>query len=136
MEISPISSIDSASKAKTNIEGDLNRELQKHQDQPKNLNSHGPTQKSADEKSTPIMVEHLDREDLEELKGAINVLNDVVKIFNEKVAFDIHEDSGRMFVKVLDSQTDKVIRTIPPEEILNLSAKIQNVVGLILDTTG
>jgi flagellar protein FlaG len=36
-------------------------------------------------------------------------------------------------VKVIDTRTDKVIKEIPPEQLLHLAAKIQEMVGLLVD---
>ena len=45
----------------------------------------------------------------------------------------IHEKTNEIMVKVIDSETDKVIREIPPEKILDMVAKLWELAGLIVD---
>lgn len=128
MEISPISSIDNISKTKTNIEENLSRET--------TLKNSSRSEQESNLARPENEMNKILQSEADDIREATGILNEVVKIFNEKVSFDIHEDTGKMFVKVLDTQTDTVIRTIPPKEILDLSAKLQRLVGIILDTTG
>lgn len=60
-------------------------------------------------------------------------LNEMVKVFNRKIDFVVHEDTQRMMVKVVDTENGKVLREIPPEEILDLVAKMQKAFGIIFD---
>jgi len=45
----------------------------------------------------------------------------------------VDEDTKRVIVKVIDTKTDKVIKEIPPEQIVQLAAKIQEMIGLLVD---
>jgi flagellar protein FlaG len=69
----------------------------------------------------------------EKLKKAIMQMNESIRIFDKRIHFDVHKDSGRIFVQVIDVENDKVIREIPPEEMLEISAKIHEMVGLLID---
>ena len=74
--------------------------------------------------------QQLTREDTEELS---DVLNDIAKMFNSRLQFRVHEETERLYVQFVDRDSGEVIKQIPPEELLELSAKIQKMVGLILD---
>ncbi len=50
--------------------------------------------------------------------------------------FAVHESSGRMKVTVIDEDTGKVIREIPSDEVLNLAAKLDEMIGMIFDQKG
>jgi len=50
-----------------------------------------------------------------------------------KFEFSIHEQTKQIMVKVLDSETNEVIREIPPEKILDMVAKMWELAGLIVD---
>ncbi len=52
---------------------------------------------------------------------------------NFELNFHIHKDTNQLVVKVMDPQTNKVIREIPPEELLVLAEKIHQMVGLLFD---
>ena len=54
-------------------------------------------------------------------------------IQNIDLQFSIHETTGRTMVTVRDESSGKVIREIPPSEILNLAARLDAMVGLIFD---
>ena len=69
----------------------------------------------------------------ERLQEEIERLNDTAGIFNISLRFRIHEESERMMVQVYDREREEVIREIPPEQVLNLVAQIQNLIGIMLD---
>lgn len=73
----------------------------------------------------------------DELEIAAGVMNEAMKISNYHLQFRVHKDSGRIQVKVIDSDTDKVLREIPPENVLECSAKIKEMLdhmaGIIVD---
>lgn len=68
---------------------------------------------------------------------ATEVLNETMKIYNYHLEFKVHKGSGRMQVKVIDSENQKVIREIPPESILDCAARIRelldNMAGILVD---
>lgn len=90
--------------------------------------------------SSKIAVEELKSQKLpgkQELENASKVVNEAMKISNRHLEFNLHEDSGRYHVKVVDNESGKVIREIPPENMLELSAKIKEMldemIGLLVD---
>jgi len=75
--------------------------------------------------------------DAEKLRAAIELTNDAIRITNYHLEFRLHQDSGRYQVKVIDSQSQEVIREIPPEKMLEFSAHIKQLLdkamGLLVD---
>lgn len=69
----------------------------------------------------------------QEVTNAIDKINKTVRIFNRSIQFTKHEESGRLWVKVVDTETKKIVREIPPEEILEIMARIEEMVGLLVD---
>ncbi len=57
----------------------------------------------------------------EEVTQAVNKLNDYVQNIQRNLHFSIDHDSGVMVVKVIEANTDKVIRQMPNEETLRLA---------------
>ncbi|HHW32022.1 MAG TPA: flagellar protein FlaG [Clostridiaceae bacterium] len=45
----------------------------------------------------------------------------------------VHEKTKDIIVKVIDSETDEVVREIPPEKILDLVSRLLELAGLIVD---
>ena len=70
---------------------------------------------------------------LEDLEQATSVLEDTVQAFNQRLSFVLHKESGRMQVQVIDNQTQEVVKELPPTEILDVVARIREMVGLLLD---
>ncbi len=70
---------------------------------------------------------------LEELEEGIKKLNDTARAFNLSLRFLLHQDSERWMVQVVDRKENEVIREIPPEQVLNVVAQIQNMIGILLD---
>jgi len=64
---------------------------------------------------------------------AIEKANRAISGANRKFEFSIHEKTKEIMIKVLDSDTNQVIREIPPEKILDMVAKMWEMAGLIVD---
>jgi len=52
---------------------------------------------------------------------------------NKKLQFEVDHRSNEVIVKVIDKDTDKVIREIPPEELQRLHRSLKEVIGLLFD---
>lgn len=70
--------------------------------------------------------------DEEKLKAAIDKANTFVRPFSDSIQFSRHEDSGRMVVQVVDTQTKEVVRQIPSEEMLQISTALDKLQGLLI----
>ena len=47
--------------------------------------------------------------------------------------FTIDEPKGKTLIKIFDTETDEVIREIPPAEFLRIAAKLSKIFGIIID---
>jgi flagellar protein FlaG len=54
-------------------------------------------------------------------------------LFNKKLQYSVNKEINRVVVKIVDGETDKVIREIPPAEIQRLVARIRETLGLLFD---
>ncbi|MFY9140725.1 MAG: flagellar protein FlaG [Thermacetogeniaceae bacterium] len=52
---------------------------------------------------------------------------------NFQLSFTFHKETEQLVVEVIDPDNGKVIRQIPPEELLELAVKLQEMIGLFLD---
>ncbi len=64
---------------------------------------------------------------LDQVQQNINIMHDV------SLQFSMHEATGRTMVNVTEQETGKLIRQIPPEQILDLAAKIDEMIGILFD---
>ena len=73
----------------------------------------------------------------DKIKAAVDDLNKTVKQANPmhhtQLSFKYHEDTNRISITVTDSDTDEVIREIPPEKTLDMLAKAWEMAGLLVD---
>ncbi|MDD3840311.1 MAG: flagellar protein FlaG [Clostridia bacterium] len=74
-----------------------------------------------------------DQLDKQKIQGAVDAANDVVKAINKGFEFEIHDDTNRIMVRVINKDTQEVIREIPPEEILDMLGKMWRAVGILID---
>lgn len=58
---------------------------------------------------------------------------DMESMHNVGLEFSVHDASGRTIVKVVDKETKELIREIPPEDILDFAAKMQEMIGILFD---
>ncbi|SCY86409.1 flagellar protein FlaG [Alkaliphilus peptidifermentans] len=72
----------------------------------------------------------------EQLNKAIEKANKSFQPFDRKFERTIHEKTGAVMVKVIDSSNDEVIRELPPEKILDMVAHMLEVAGILLDKRG
>ena len=70
---------------------------------------------------------------LEKLNDAVDKMNREAEARNLALRFEMHEDSGRWLVKIIDKNEDEIIREVPPEKLLDLAAHIQEMTGLLVD---
>ncbi|NLO89742.1 MAG: flagellar protein FlaG [Clostridia bacterium] len=64
---------------------------------------------------------------------AIEQANEAFRIVNTRFEFSIHEGTKEIMVKIIDEETEEVIREIPPEKILDLIAMIWELAGILVD---
>jgi uncharacterized FlaG/YvyC family protein len=70
------------------------------------------------------------------LEKIVDKLSQQFRSKNTSLNFSIDDDTKSLVVKVIDSETEKVIRQIPPEEVLAIRARIQELLGALFDKEG
>ncbi|GAB3537640.1 hypothetical protein GCM10027343_01330 [Noviherbaspirillum agri] len=69
---------------------------------------------------------------MRELDHALDNINKIVQIQSPGLEFSIDPDSNRTIVKVIDRQTQEVLRQIPSEEALKISKSLDQLTGLLI----
>ena len=69
------------------------------------------------------------------LSGAVKKLNEYVAPALQTIEFSIDDDTDRIIVKVVDTETQKVLRQIPNEEVLAISKTLDKLRGLVIRQT-
>ncbi|HKK65364.1 MAG TPA: flagellar protein FlaG [Clostridia bacterium] len=57
----------------------------------------------------------------------------ITSIFNRRLKFSINRESNQVIVKVIDGETDNVIKEIPPEALQRLHSRMRESIGLLID---
>lgn len=69
----------------------------------------------------------------DEIEQAVGQLNKTMRVYNTELHFEVHEKSGEIMVKVLNSNDQSVIREIPPERVLDMVAYFKEILGVVID---
>ncbi|MBA4743478.1 MAG: flagellar protein FlaG [Azoarcus sp.] len=71
---------------------------------------------------------------IQELSAALEEVQKTIRPVASELNFSLEEDTGRMLVKIVDMETDEVIRQIPSEELLRISKALDKLQGLLLNS--
>lgn len=66
-------------------------------------------------------------------KRIVEQVNEYLSENNWSLKYYYHEAAHQMVARIVDNETNEVIREVPPKELLDLSARMEKFVGLILD---
>ncbi len=63
---------------------------------------------------------------------ALDEVRDAVKPVAQSLHFSLDQDTGRTVIKVMDMETNEMIRQIPSEDILKIAQAIDKLQGLLI----
>lgn len=86
--------------------------------------------KSGKTTETVAPREVVSRESIEKM---VKEANDMMKQLNNHLEFSVDDKTKDLVVKIVATDTKRVIREIPPEEVLHLRQKLRELSGLIFD---
>ena len=67
----------------------------------------------------------------EKIKKAVEQLNKNMP--HSEAVFGIHDGTNRVMIKIVDKDTKEVIKEFPPEETLDMIAKVWELAGIMID---
>lgn len=73
--------------------------------------------------------------DKKQVQEWVDEAQSVLQRVNSQLSFKLHEGTGRTLVQIVEVGTDKVIREIPPEKMLDVIAGIWKWAGVVVDRT-
>lgn len=62
---------------------------------------------------------------------AVARINDFVQVVQRDLRFSVDDTTGRTVVKVIDAETDQMVRQIPADEILAIAENLQELQGVL-----
>jgi flagellar protein FlaG len=92
------------------------------------------TQQTATATSESLEQQELERQQrAEALQEKVTELNDYMQHFNRSLQFTVDDSSGDTIVKVIDSDTDEVVRQIPSQALLDVRNAAEKYRGILLE---
>ena len=89
---------------------------------------------SENEQSVPPTMESSQPSN-QQLEQVAEKLNKHVQNLQRDLHFSINDDTGETVIRVVDSESQKTIRTIPSEEFLEMTQQLNQTVGMLLNAS-
>lgn len=67
-----------------------------------------------------------------ELKNSVEAINRFLKV-NSEVQFSIDDASGRSVIKVIDTESKKILRQFPSEQVMEMSKDLSGLKGFLVN---
>lgn len=67
------------------------------------------------------------------VKNAVDTANDSLKISRTSARFKYHEATKQVSIKIIDDETQEVIKEIPPEKSIEMVEKMLELSGILVD---
>lgn len=69
----------------------------------------------------------------EQVREAVSQIEQFTQTLSQNLKFSIDEDTGKTVVKIVDIQTQEVIRQIPSEEAITIARTLGKIQGLLFN---
>lgn len=68
-----------------------------------------------------------------DVKKAVDKLNKLLEDSNTHVEYEVYDKFKDIIIKIVDDDTKKVIKEMPPRKILDMVAKLCEIAGVLVD---
>lgn len=79
---------------------------------------------------------HNDEELVQNMQEATKILQTHFDVSNKKLDFSVHDDSGRMVVKIIDPDSGEILKELPSAEVLKMAVDIKRFQADIFSRSG
>lgn len=69
----------------------------------------------------------------EKIQRISELMNNYVRSLQRDIKIQVNNETGNIIIKVISEESGKVIREIPPEEMLRLAERIEELAGTFFD---
>lgn len=69
----------------------------------------------------------------EEIEKSLVKINELAKSLSRKLSFSYDDRIEKIVVKVMEGDSEKIIRQIPPEEMIRLSLRMDEIMGMLIN---
>ena len=130
------------------VEG-ISNVAQTYQDLPRrvqNIETVSPEHTSTVQSSQPVVIQPVFSENEsagnegkknqandKQMQMAVSNANNKMRQSKTKAEFSYHEPTKSVSIRIMDEETNEVIKEIPPEETLNMIVKMWELAGIMVD---
>lgn len=68
-----------------------------------------------------------------EVEKSVEKLNKFLEDEKVHVEYEVHDKLNQLMIKIIDDETKEVIQELPPKKILDMVAKMCEMVGILMD---
>jgi len=68
-----------------------------------------------------------------QVRTLAEALGETLSTLNKGFRYEIDESTDRIITTIIDRETQQVVRQIPPEEIVEVSRRLRDLIGVLLD---
>ncbi|WP_245740900.1 flagellar protein FlaG [Ectothiorhodospira marina] len=68
----------------------------------------------------------------DQIEDAVQRINEFFQVVQRDLQFTVDDSTGRTVVKVFDSQSEELIRQLPPDELLAVAEYMDEVRGMLV----
>ncbi|MCC7136249.1 MAG: flagellar protein FlaG [Nitrosomonas sp.] len=86
---------------------------------------------AASQKAAPVA--QAGKSSPEQVEDAVKQIEQFTQSVAQNLKFSIDEDTGKTVVKIMDSQTNELIRQIPSEEAINIARTLGKIEGVLFN---
>jgi flagellar protein FlaG len=90
-------------------------------------------QAASNAKENKFRFDNLSEEDKKKLEKELKKVNDSLVSYGKQLRFKYNEEAKQMYVEVVDTESQKVVASLPPEFLIDLSIKMKEMIGVFLD---
>lgn len=69
------------------------------------------------------------------IQKTVDTLNQAAANVDARVSFDYSKETKRVVMRIVDPDTNEVVRQVPSQEMIRLLERINEVTGLLIDET-
>jgi flagellar protein FlaG len=96
-------------------------------------NAHAINNQTAATESANLVQAGPNEETDAHVEHAVEKIQEAVNSLAQNLKFSIDEETGKTVVKVMDVQTEEVIRQIPSQEAITIARTLDKIQGLLLN---
>lgn len=93
----------------------------------------GNTASVQKEEKSAFDISKLKEEEKKKLEEELKKMNDSLVSAGKMLKFKYNEEAKQTYVEVIDAESQKVVASLPPEFLIDLSIKMKDLIGMFID---